>query len=106
MKYLFILALLLSGCGQLNEVDMESAPIPALQAEPALGFVNLAFDPNTEPDLAGYRLHWGVVSGIYTQHKNIGKITENTINGLTPGVEYFFTATAYDKSQLESDYSG
>jgi chitinase len=67
--------------------------------------VNLGWDPNTEPQLAGYKVYWGTSSGNYTTSKNVGNTTFCTITGLDEGKTYYFAATAYDGDGIESDYS-
>ena len=65
--------------------------------------VTLAWDANTEPDLAGYILHYGTSTRVYTNATNVGKVTTNRVNGLIEGVRYFFAVTAYNTSGMESD---
>ena len=65
----------------------------------------LAWDPNTESDLAGYRVHYGTASGSYTVHTDVHNVTTYTVTGLTVGQTYYFAATAYDTSGNESGYS-
>jgi hypothetical protein len=65
----------------------------------------LAWDPNTESDLAGYRIHHGTTSGSYTVHTDVHNVTSYTVTGLTAGQTYYFAATAYDASGNESGYS-
>jgi fibronectin type 3 domain-containing protein len=65
----------------------------------------LAWDPNTESDLAGYRVHYGTASGSYTVHTDVHNVTTYTVAGLTAGQTYYFAATAYDASGNESGYS-
>ena len=65
----------------------------------------LAWDPNTESDLAGYRIHYGTASGSYTVHTDVQNVTTYTVTGLTTGQTYYFAATAYDASGNESGYS-
>ncbi len=65
----------------------------------------LAWDPNTESDLAGYRVHYGTASGSYTVHTDVHNVTTYTVTGLTAGQTYYFAATAYDASGNESGYS-
>ena len=65
----------------------------------------LAWDPNTESDLAGYRIHHGTASGSYTVHTDVHNVTSYTVTGLTAGQTYYFAATAYDASGNESGYS-
>ena len=67
--------------------------------------VTLAWDPNTESDLAGYRIHHGTASGSYSVHIDVNKVTTYTVTGLTAGQTYYFAATAYDASGNESGYS-
>jgi fibronectin type 3 domain-containing protein len=65
----------------------------------------LAWDPNTESDLAGYKVHYGTASGSYTVHTDVHNVTTYTVTGLTAGQTYYFAATAYDASGNESGYS-
>jgi hypothetical protein len=77
--------------------------------------VTLAWDPNSEPDLAGYRVYYktgysgapydgtGAIEG--DSPIDVGNVTEFTVHGLTNGVTYFFVVTARDTEGLESDYS-
>jgi hypothetical protein len=62
------------------------------------------WDPNIETDLAGYRMHYGYSSGKYDVHIDVGNVTTYCISGLGNGF-YYFAATAYNTSELESDYS-
>ena len=56
-------------------------------------------------NLAGYKLHYGLASGSYTTVVDVGNRTTYTLAGLTAGITYYITATAYNSSGLESDYS-
>jgi hypothetical protein len=67
--------------------------------------VTLAWDPNSEPDLAGYVLYWGTSSRSYTFSNDVGNTTTHTISGLSIGQTYYITVTAYDTSANESGYS-
>ena len=67
--------------------------------------VTLEWDPNTEPDLAGYNIYWGYASGDYTFSADVGNQTTYTVTDLIPGMTYYYAATAYDTDDLESDYS-
>lgn len=66
--------------------------------------VTLEWDPNTEADLAGYKIHCGTASGHYDHHIDVGNVTQYTVTGLAAGT-YFFSATAYNTSGIESAYS-
>ena len=70
--------------------------------------VEIAWDPNTEPDLVGYRLYHSPVSGHYTLGDYLTEIpagTESyTIEDLAPGT-HFWVLTAYDTELNESGLS-
>ncbi len=65
----------------------------------------LAWDPNQEPDLAGYKLYYGTSSRSYQQNMDVGNLTQYTLTGLQDGVTYYFAVTAYDTEGNESGYS-
>ena len=67
--------------------------------------VTLAWDANTETDLAGYRISYGLESGNYTTTVDVGNQTRYTLTDLTPGQLYYFAAKAYNTSGQESAYS-
>jgi hypothetical protein len=67
--------------------------------------VTLAWDPNTEPDLAGYIAYWGDASRNYPHNANVGNNTSHTITGLEEGKIYYFAVKAYDGNENQSDYS-
>mgnify|MGYP001569980696 CR=1 FL=1 len=59
-------------------------------------------------DLAGYKVYWGVVSGIYTGNKDVGNVLTANITqtmAMTPRGNYCFVVTAYDVELNESSYS-
>jgi hypothetical protein len=65
----------------------------------------LAWDSNTESDLAGYRIHYGTVSGRYTTSIDVHNVTSYTLTGLTEGQTYYLAASAYDTSGNSSGFS-
>ena len=67
--------------------------------------VSLAWDRSSEQDIAGYRLHIGTASGVYTHHLDAGNNTSTTVTSLPPGDTFFFTVTAYNSNNAESGYS-
>ena len=71
----------------------------------AAGQVTLMWDPNSESDLAGYRIYYGIASSSYDNAIDVGNTETCTVMGLIPDVTYYFVATAYNTSGLESDYS-
>jgi hypothetical protein len=69
------------------------------------GSVTLAWDPSTDPTIAGYNLYYGASSRSYTNVIPAGAATAGTISNLTSGATYYFAATSYTAAGLESDYS-
>jgi hypothetical protein len=67
--------------------------------------VSLAWDANTETDLAGYKLYYGTSSGSYPNSVALGKVTTYTVSGLAEGVTNYFALTAYNTKGLESGFS-
>jgi hypothetical protein len=67
--------------------------------------VTLAWDPNEEEDVAGYRLHYGFRSGHYLFSTDVGDVTTATLPLPLGGQTYYFTATAYNMNGLESAFS-
>jgi hypothetical protein len=67
--------------------------------------VSLAWDANSEADLAGYNIYYGTASRNYTHRINVRNTTEYTVKDLDDGGTYYFAATAYDQDGNESAYS-
>ena len=67
--------------------------------------VTLAWDANSEPNIAGYKVYYGTASRVYNWYFDVGKVTTYSVTGLTDGSTYYFAATAYDTSGVESTYS-
>lgn len=73
----------------------------------------LSWDSNDwsiDPDLAGYKVYHGTVSGNYTNTIDIGLVNPNdvptyTVVNLTDGNTYYFAVTAYDTAGNESGFS-
>ena len=68
--------------------------------------VQVTWNPNTEPDLSGYKLYHGTASGQYGEPIDVGNVTGHVME-ITPqhGATYYFALTAYDTSGNESGYS-
>ena len=64
--------------------------------------ISLAWDANTEPDIAGYRIYYGSSSGNYTVTVDVGNTTVATLANLQTDQTYFFVVTAYDTAGVES----
>ena len=76
----------------------------AMAAELTFGWL-----PNTEKDLAGYRIHYGTDSRIYTGAVDVllPPVTDGQVRSTitVPYGSRYFAATAYTDSGVESDYS-
>jgi fibronectin type 3 domain-containing protein len=67
--------------------------------------ITLAWDANTEPELAGYKIYYGLLSDQYSSSVDAGNRTSYTLSNLPDGKTYYFAATAYDRDGNESDFS-
>ena len=80
-----------------------AAPI-GLAASPYSGGVSLAWNANTEPDLAGYNLYRSTtMGGPYTKvNAMLITVLNFSDNGLTNGTPYYYVLRAVDASSNES----
>ena len=75
------------------------------------GTIKLGWEPNTESDLAGYRVYYGTIPGIYPNSVNAGKGTPSgglitfTLTNLSSGQTYCIVITAYNTSNYHSALS-
>jgi len=67
--------------------------------------VTISWQANTEVDMAGYKIYYGIQPGVYSVIIDAGNVTSYPIENLTAGVTYYFTLTAYDQSGNESGYA-
>lgn len=76
------------------------------QVAPALaGSVRLYWDPNTEPDLAGYVLVYGSASGVYSSSVTLpASATTHELTNLPNGT-YYFAVRAFNGANAQSAYS-
>ncbi len=75
--------------------------------EIANGQVVLSWDHDGDPDLAGFKIYYGVASSYYTESVLVASAAARTaaVTGLDNGTLYYFAATAYDTDGNESGYS-
>lgn len=92
--------LVLSGLAFLLLVIL-SLLVPAAHA----GQVTVAWDPESDPAVIGYKVYYGTSAGNYTASADAGNATSLLISGLQDGVTYFMAAVAYDASHNESGFS-
>jgi hypothetical protein len=75
------------------------------------GTIKLAWEPNTESDLAGYHVYYGTSSGAYTNlvDAGMGTLSDGTVTysltNLTKGQTYCIAVTAYNTSYYQSGFS-
>ena len=74
--------------------------VPAKAAE-----ITLAWDPNVEQNVSGYKVYNGTASRNYSGSVDVGNWTSCVMSGLEPGRTYYFAAKAYNATGSESDYS-
>jgi type IV pilus assembly protein PilY1 len=67
--------------------------------------VRFAWDPNTESDVAGYKIYYGTSRQSYTGSVDVGNVTSYTLTGLKKGETQYIAVTAYNTSGSESSYS-
>jgi len=67
--------------------------------------LNIAWYPNQEEDLDGYKIYYGTSPGDYGFPVDAGVSTEYELSGLNEGETYYIALTAYDIFQNESDKS-
>ena len=67
--------------------------------------VKLRWDPNTEPDLAGYKLYYGTAPRNYNHTIDLGQVNSYQVDNLEDELKYYFAVTAYDIDGNESGFS-
>ena len=70
-----------------------------------LAGITLIWQPNTEADLAGYKVYIGERPQQYTQVNDVGKNTTYTVDHLPRDKNFYFVVTAYDLNGNESSQS-
>jgi hypothetical protein len=74
------------------------------------GEVSLAWDASTSSNVGGYRVHYGLSSGIYPNKVFVGNQTSYTLSGLGSGKTYYIAVTAhaaigFDESGFSNEVS-
>jgi hypothetical protein len=67
--------------------------------------VTLAWNSVSDPNVAGFNIYYGGVSGTYTNKTSVGLVTGLTISNLVNGSTYYFAATTYGAAGAESAFS-
>ena len=82
-------------------IGLHSAP--AGTRPPRTTNVTLKWDRNSEPDIAGYKVYYGMTPGVYIPVQTV-KTTTATI-AVPNGSVFYFVVTAIDSAGLESPFS-
>src|SRR5207344_2288550 len=64
--------------------------------------LTLAWNPNPEPDIAGYKIEFGNQPGVHPNVIDVGNQTSWQLGGLTDGLPYYIAVRAYNTSGLLS----
>jgi hypothetical protein len=119
---IFVIALTVFLCGcQLHppSAAVKAAPMPRASFAMAMSSlpraatnriartprVTLTWSPSSDTNVIGYKIYYGAASRTYTNLVNVANTNTATISGLMSGATYYFAATAYGISGVESDYS-
>jgi hypothetical protein len=70
------------------------------------GGVNLTWIPTSNTNVTGYEVYYGTSSSNYDNWMFAGKGTNVIINGLTPGMTYYFNAASIDVYGERSEFAG
>jgi len=76
-----------------------------LRASPAAGSVELSWDRNLEPDLAGYRVYRAVAGGKFEKIAELSQVPSYSDRAVESGKQYRYVVTAFDKSANEGAQS-
>lgn len=76
-----------------------------ISGNPETGGVSLIWEANTESDVLGYRVHFGLTSRTYATTLDVGNQKQTRIDDLPSGATYYCAVTAYNAEGLESPYS-
>jgi len=69
------------------------------------GSVTVSWDANTEADLEGYKVYYGLESRNYSEVLDVGNANSVAFSELNADRTYFFSVTAYDLTGNESPFS-
>jgi len=92
---------LLAGLRALAVLAVLLGSASAIEAQTV---ITLAWDANTESDLAGYQVSYGIQSGLYSTIVDVGNVTSVPFT-LPSGSIYYFAVKAYNASRQYSPYS-
>jgi len=86
-------------CSSLVAINVALAFNARAQPGQGLSFI---WNPSSSPGIAGYALYYGTASRAYNVRVDAGTNTTVVVNGLTPGITYYFVVSAYNSMGSES----
>lgn len=86
---------------QRSERAVSAIAVLAIPGPP----VTLNWPKSSSTNVTSYKIYWGGISGSYTNSMSVGTNLTATVTNLILGLKYFFAATAFGTSGLESDFS-
>jgi len=87
---------------KLYKDEFPPAAPAGLIATPSPATVELSWDSNTEPDLAGYRVYRSIDGGAFAKVADVNEIPAYSDHAVERGKTYRYAVTAMDKSGNES----
>ena len=69
-------------------------------------YLDLAWSPNEESDIDGYRVYYATSPGDYINYVDVGNRTSYRLGDLIDDAIYYIALTAYDRASNESGFSG
>lgn len=88
------------------EVDLTLPGPTGVTASPGDTVVNLSWDASDRHSLAGYKIYYGISSGVYDVSIDVGNATTYQLTGLANETTYYIAIVSYDTTGIESSYSG
>ena len=89
----------LSAPGDITPIDVFPPAVPTgLRADAAPASIELVWDRNTEPDLAGYRIYRSAGDGPFEKLAESNEIPNYSDRAVEHGKTYHYAITAFDRS--------
>jgi hypothetical protein len=92
-------------CAFVSNGSRAGSATCTFEVQPPTTQVTLEWDPNTEADLAGYRMYVGTASGVYGAPIEVGLATTYTVVNLLASHTYYFAVAACNTAGIESGKS-
>src|SRR3569623_2122468 len=90
---------------QLLRISLPLTLLLLLAAHLHAATVDLAWDPDTDSSIAGYKVYYGTTSGDYLGVIDSGNASTAKVTNLLGGVTYYFAVSSYNAAGEESPRS-